>query len=259
MLEVRNIGFSYRGGERVLEDVSFSLEEGTVTCLLGPNGTGKTTLLKILLGLLKNDSGSVGWNGKDITSLGARERARIIGYVPQFSGLTFPYSVEEVVLMGRLSHLPAGGAPGKEDRKIVSAALSHLGLEHLSKKLFHQLSGGEKQMVIIARALAQQSKLLVMDEPTASLDYSNQVRALRVIRKLSDEGYTVLMTSHSPDQAFLVADNAVLMKDGRVFREGKPDEVVTSAALSSLYETQAAVCECTLNGDRSMKVCVPVL
>lgn len=259
MLEVRNIGFAYKNGPRVLEDISFTLEEGTTTCLLGPNGTGKTTLLKVLLGLLKNDRGTILWNGKDITALSQRERARIIAYVPQFSGLTFPYSAEEVVLMGRLSHLRAGGAPGEGDRRIVREALEHLGIEHLAKKLFHQLSGGEKQMVIIARALAQQSRLLVLDEPTASLDFANQVKAMKTIRKLSKEGYSVLMTSHSPDQAFLVADRAVLMKDGYVSSFGTPDEVVTTEALSSLYGTETQVAECGLNGDRSMKVCIPVL
>lgn len=259
MLKIDNISFSYKGGDKVLKDVSLELEDGTVTCLLGPNGTGKTTLLKVLLGFLKNESGSVKWDGMELTNLSARERARILAYVPQFSGLTFPYSVEEVVLMGRLAHLKAGGAPGRKDREIALSSLERLSLLSLKNKLFHQLSGGEKQMVLIARALSQQSKVLVMDEPTASLDFSNQVKTMKVIKNLGEEGYTVLMTSHSPDQAFLVADNVALLKDGSVFASGTPECVITSSTLSSLYGTETAVVECNINENREIKVCIPVL
>ena len=203
MLEAQGVGFHYHRGRIVLRDISFTLPAGRVMCLLGPNGTGKTTLLRCLLGLLRPDEGRFLWDGRDLSALTRRARARLMAYVPQSSALTFPYEVQEVVLMGRVAHLGLGNAPGREDRRKAALAMERLEIGHLRGHVFQHLSGGERQMVLMARALAQEARLLVLDEPTANLDFGNQVRALGTIRGLARQGYAVLMTSHSPDHAFL--------------------------------------------------------
>lgn len=260
MLKAQNIRFQYKTGKPVLQDVSFELKQGDVLCLLGPNGTGKTTLLRCLLGLTKPGGGNFFWNGEDMAPLSVRKRARLMAYVPQASALTFPYEVQEVVLMGRIAHLKAGSPPGKKDRDLAWEAMERMHISHLAHQLFQHLSGGEKQMVLMARALAQQAQLLVLDEPTASLDFSNQVRALQMIRELSNREFTVLMTSHFPDHAFLTANQVALMRDGTVFCCGSPDEVITGENLSRLYETQAAVFETSvISAGKQAKVCIPII
>ena len=260
MLQVQNVRFHYKPGKPVLEDISFSLERGEVLCLLGPNGTGKTTLLRCLLGLSKATGGSFFWDGEDLGSLPVRQRARIMAYVPQSSALTFPYEVREVVLMGRVAHLRAGGAPGSEDRQLAQKAMERMNIASLATNMFAQLSGGEKQLVLMARALAQQAQLLVLDEPTANLDFANQVRALQMIRDLSHQGFTVLMASHSPDHALLTANQVVLMRDGTVYKCGHPEDTITEESLSNLYKTHAMVFNTAVkSAGRNVKVCIPVI
>ena len=154
MLEAQGVGFHYHRGRIVLEDISFTLPAGRVMCLLGPNGTGKTTLLRCLLGLLRPDEGRFLWDGRDLSALTRRARARLMAYVPQSSALTFPYEVQEVVLMGRVAHLGLGNAPGREDRRKAALAMERLEIGHLRGHVFQHLSGGERQMVLMARALA---------------------------------------------------------------------------------------------------------
>lgn len=259
MLEARNVGFRYRGGRPVLRDVSFSLTPGRVMCLLGPNGTGKTTLLRCLLGLCRPDTGRFLWDGRDLSSMSRRGRARLMAYVPQSSALTFPYEVQEVVLMGRVAHLGLGNAPGREDRRKAASAMDRMEIGHLRGQVFQRLSGGERQMVLMARALAQEARLLVLDEPTANLDFSNQVRTLGTIRSLAQQGYAVLMTSHSPDHAFLTAHEALLLRNGTVYAHGAPDEVIDGPTLSELYGTPTVVSRAPVAGGGHVKVCIPVL
>ncbi|MCL2021168.1 MAG: ABC transporter ATP-binding protein [Betaproteobacteria bacterium] len=260
MLSVRNIGFHYRPEKEILKDVSFSLRKGEVLCLLGSNGTGKTTLLKCLLGLLRPSSGEAQLLGENLLGVSAKKRAKMISYVPQSSALNFPYTVQEAVMMGRLPHLGFGSSPTAKDHREVEATLEEMGITDLAQRYFQQLSGGEKQLVIIARALAQRASLLILDEPTSSLDFFNQARTLKLIKKLAQQGNTVLLTTHSPDQAFLIADQVVMIKNGSVFACGRSDEVITDDNLTGLYGLHAVVSSTSvISAGKNVKVCIPIL
>lgn len=262
MLVVENVSFSYKRKAQVLRDASFTLSQGDCLCLLGPNGTGKSTLLKCILNLEKASGGNISVDGNDITRLSAGQRAKLIAYVAQSSNMTFPYKVKEMVLMGRVTHFRFGSSASDTDVQIAEEALEKLGVGYLADEYFQELSGGQKQMVLVARALAQQSRYIVMDEPTANLDYSNQVKVLMAAKKLADEGYAVLMTSHFPDHAFLACNRAALMRDGVVMNCGQPEEVVTSENLTRLYEIPVCVTGAEIQlGEHysNAKVCIPVM
>lgn len=260
MLKVKNLSFHYNKGREILSDVSFEMNKNDVLCLLGSNGTGKTTLLRCLLALNKSNRGTIEINGKDITKEPPKKRAKYMAYVPQASNMAFPYLAKEIVLMGRIAHLGPGANPNSSDRKICKDVLENLGIDHLKEKVFNQMSGGERQMFLVARAMVQQAQILIMDEPTAALDYSNQVKILQVIKQLSEEGYSILMTSHYPDHAFLSCNKVMLMKEGKIIKMGKPEEVVTSQNLTRLYETSVYVTDVELcREDITTKVCVPIL
>jgi iron complex transport system ATP-binding protein len=262
MIEIKQLEFRYKHCLPILRNVSFHLERGECLCLLGPNGTGKTTLLKCLLNYLRPGNGNITLDGKEICRMSARERAAHLAYVSQSTQLTFPYSVDEVVLMGRVAHMRLGASVSEKDQKIATDVMEHLGISKMAKNNFQLLSGGERQMVLIARALAQQADYLIMDEPTAALDYSNQIKILNMIRKLANEGYGILMTTHLPDHAFLACSKAVLMRDGTVLDFGSPERVVTSENLTKLYHVPVCVTETVLKdteGETIQKVCVPIL
>lgn len=260
MLKVKNLAFSYGNNLDILKDVSLEVKAHDILCLLGPNGTGKTTLLRCLLNLTKPKSGEVLVLGRYIKSLTVKERAKSLAYVPQAVAMSFPYEVIDVVLMGRTAHLQKGKAPSKEDEKICLESLESLGITYLRNKYFNEISGGERQMVLVARAIAQKAKILIMDEPTANLDYGNQVRMLKVINLLASKGYAILMTSHFPDHAFLACNKVALLKDGSIFEVGKPDKVVTSENLTNLYGTPICVTSAEINqSKKTTKVCVPIM
>jgi len=205
-------------------------------------------------------AGTIKIDGTDIGKTNARKIAKYLAYVPQASSMAFPYEAEEIVLMGRIAHLSLGTSPTKKDREICYEAMESLGIAQLRTKLFNKMSGGERQMVLVARAMAQQAKILVMDEPTANLDYSNQVKILQIINHLSEQGYSILMTSHFPDHAFLACNRVILMRDGVIMASGIPDKVVTSNTLSTLYNTHVCVTEATLYPENTKtKVCIPVM
>ena len=258
MLSVDDVAFSYRANREILKGVTFSLGEGEILCLLGSNGAGKTTLLRCLLGFSKPQRGSVSVNGKGVAGLSVKERAHYMAYVPQTSTLAFPYLAEEVVMMGRVSHLASGAAHTASDHQAVRDAMERLQIGYLAGQRYQELSGGEKQMVLVARALAQEARVLVMDEPTANLDYHNQVKILSAIKHLSSQGLGILMTSHYPDHAFLACSKAALMKGGRIVSFGDPDEVVTSSSLTDLYDTPVHVVHADMGGV-AIKTCIPLL
>lgn len=259
VVEVRDVHFSYRTGPEILKGVSLSIESGSIVCLLGSNGTGKTTLLRALLGFTTPTSGEILVEGRPLASMKPRERAHYMAYVPQSSALAFPYLAKEVVLMGRVSHLSGGAAHSRHDWDVVAESMERLQISHLAERRYQELSGGEKQMVLVARALAQQAELLVMDEPTANLDYHNQVKILTAIKYLAEQGLAILMTSHYPDHAFLACTKVALMKGGHVVACGTPEDVVSTESLTDLYDTPVRVSWAELGRGVKVKTCIPIL
>jgi iron complex transport system ATP-binding protein len=227
---------SFRRAERlVLDSISFTLEAGRMLVLLGPNGAGKSTLVHCLLGLAAPDHGHVRALGDDLRSLARREIAKRIAYVPQAGHSAFAFSVEQMVLMGRSAHIEAAGSPSAEDRDIARHAMVDTGIDHLRKKAFTQISGGERQLALIARALAQDAPIIIMDEPTSSLDLGNQGRVLDLMRKLAASRKSVIMTTHLPDQAFNLKARVALLRDGRMIAEGPAEEICDLSSMRRLY------------------------
>ena len=233
-IQVETLSFSY-GGHPVLHQVSFAAEEGELLAVLGPNGVGKSTLFQCILGLHTKYQGRILLDGQDIRTLLPRQMAHRVAYIPQNHGQTFAYSVEEMVLMGTAHTVGSLSQPKEEQRCAAHQAMERLSIESLAHRDFCHLSGGEQQLVLIARALAQQARVLLMDEPTASLDYGNQTMVLSRVRALTQEGYTVLMSTHNPQHALFYADRVLALQNGRIAAFGKPDEVMDPELLERLY------------------------
>ncbi len=251
LIEMTNLSYGYTN-KRVLDDVSLTIEAGEVVALLGPNGSGKTTLLKLLLGLLTPQRGKVRFDGCDIASLSARQLARRVAYVPQVHRMAFGYRVLDVVLMGRMPHKGMFFTYSKKDEQIALAALERLSISHLKEQPYTEISGGERQLTLIARALTQGAEIFVMDEPVNGLDYGNQIRLLSRIGELAEAGYTFIKTTHYPDHALWVAHRVVMLQQGRILADGPAGQVVNHDNLLQLY--QARVDVCALRGG---VVCVP--
>ncbi|WP_211272906.1 ABC transporter ATP-binding protein [Methanobrevibacter arboriphilus] len=254
ILEIKNASFSYDNENNVFEDISFSISKGDVLCVLGPNGTGKTTLLKSLNGLNNLKSGEVILKGNPLNSLSFTEIAKVIGYIPQGHIPTFPFSVLDVILMGRSPYLGLTESPGEKDIKIAENVLKNLNILHMANREYTNLSGGEKQLVFLARVLAQEPDLLILDEPTSHLDFGNQIRFLEIIDNLSKKGLTILMSSHFPDHAFISSNKVAIMKDKHLIDFGTPENVITEKTLKFLYNIDLELLEISNN----RKICVPI-
>jgi iron complex transport system ATP-binding protein len=253
-LEAQGLGFGYPG-KPVGRDVDLALGAGDVLCLLGPNGSGKTTLFKTLLGLLPARAGEILIDGTPLRRLARVEIATRIAYVPQAHVAHFPYTVSDMVTMGRTAHLGPFARPGARDQTAALAALATLGIADLADADYTKISGGQRQLALIARALAQAAPLIVMDEPTASLDFGNQALVLREIRALAAQGYGIVLSTHDPDHAFACASAVALLHGGRLVATGTPAEVLSPARLEAVYGLPVAVER--LAGGHT--VCVPDL
>lgn len=256
-LEVKNVACGY-AAMTVISGISLEMASGESLCLLGPNGIGKTTFFKSILGLLKLQSGKILLDGEDIEKWSRRKRATKMGYVPQTHTPPFPFKVIEVVTMGRTAHLSFFSSPAKNDRKIAEDALNTLGIAHLQDRTYTQISGGERQLVLIARALAQKPEFLIMDEPTANLDFGNQIRVLNQIKRLVREGNIgVIMTTHFPNHAFYCGSKVAVLGKDNTFKVGTADEVITESYLKTIYGVEVQIINAG-EKDNEIKVCVPV-
>jgi len=242
ILSLEGVHFSYGEGDPVvLADLSLKIPAGKVTAILGPNGTGKTTMLHIMLGLLKPFQGMVTVAGSPHKSYSKRELSQMIGLVPQFESIPFNFSVMEYVLLGRSPYLNPFQLPGEMDLEITENALKEAGIGHLAEKPVTEISGGERQLVHISRVLTQQTKILLLDEPTAHLDLENQNRILTLLRKMATQGVTAVFTTHDPNAAIFAADHFVLMDQGNIAAEGELDQVINPENLSKIYNTPIRV------------------
>jgi ABC-type cobalamin/Fe3+-siderophores transport systems, ATPase components len=252
-LEVNDLYFSYRSLE-VLKGVSFSVSDGTLLCVLGKNGAGKSTLFRCILGLLKGYRGNVLIDGIQANRLSARELARCVSYIPQNHTVVFSFPVIDMVMMGTTARLGSFENPGKAERKIAESALDQMDISYLKKRIFSEISGGEQQLVLIARAIAQQTKILIMDEPCSNLDYGNQIRVMKSVKALAKQGYLVIQSTHNPEHVFLFADEALVMQDGKIGAKGPPGEILTEELLRQVYGIYVNLHEIP---ERNLKFCIP--
>jgi iron complex transport system ATP-binding protein len=253
-LAVEELSYGYPA-HVVGRHVSFTVGAGEVLCVLGRNGEGKSTLFKTVLGLLPPHAGAVRVDGEPVSGWSPRRRALTFGYVPQNGGGTFPFTVAELVLMGRTAHRSAFAAPSAGDRAAAGEAIAAPGIGHLADREWQRVSGGERQLALIARALAQEPRILVLDEPTASLDFGNQVRVLDAVGGLAEtRALSVLLSTHHPEQAFACADRVAVLAGGELLRIGPPAEVVTSETLRACYSVEVAVLPVA---DGRYRACVP--
>jgi len=240
LIEAQALSFGYPE-HLVGHEASLAIGAGDVMCLLGPNGCGKTTLFRTMLGLLPPQGGRVLIGSDDVGRLSRRDIARRVAYVPQAQAALFPYTALDLVLMGRVAHRGLFSAPTGEDIAIAQRALTDLGIGALAGRDVTRLSGGQRQLVIVARALAQAAPLIVMDEPTANLDFGNQVRVLSEIRRLAERGIGVVLSTHDPDHAFAVGTRVALMHQGTIVASGQPTAVLTAERLQEVYGVEVAV------------------
>ena len=255
-LSVENLSFGYPG-HVVGEEVSFFLDAGEVLCLLGPNGAGKTTLFKTILGLVAPLGGAVMADGSPIEQWSRQRLACLFGYVPQAQLGFFPFTIREVVLMGRTARMGLFSTPSAADLATAEQLLWFLGLNHLADRPYTEVSGGERQLALVARALAQEPQVLVMDEPTASLDFGNQVRVLSEIKMLAQRGIAVILSTHDPDQAFLCAQRVAILHQGHLAHVGAPRDVITPTILKAVYGVEVEIREVESGTGEKHSICLP--
>jgi iron complex transport system ATP-binding protein len=253
-LEVQGATFAYPGSSGpalIFEDVSFGVKNSEIFCILGPNGAGKSTLLKCMANMLALKRGRITYDGTDVLAHSRRELAKIVAYLPQDHMPAFPFPVLDVVTMGRTAHIGRFASPRSKDVAIALKNMEFLRISHLAEKRYTNVSGGERQLVMLAAALTQEPAFLLLDEPTSHLDFGNRHRLLNLLRSLKNMGVGVVMTSHFPDHALAAADKVAAFKSGAIMCAGTPEEVITAANMSALYDIQVDVMD-----TRRGKVCV---
>ena len=244
MLDIRQAVCGYRSGRKtkiVINGLNMRVDHGEIMCVLGKNGAGKTTLFRTILGSLPLISGRIEIDQMNMADMSRVQIARRIAYVPQSHVPPFPFTVRQVVEMGRVSHMRIYQTPSRHDREAAEKALSVMGIQDLSERTYTEISGGERQLVLIARAIAQEADYLIMDEPSASLDFGNQVRVMELIKKLASDGHGVIMTTHYPDQVFMADSSCTVIQDRDHILSGKAEDILTSDLIKDLYGIEASV------------------
>lgn len=252
-LKIENLKFAY-GSHEVLRGVSFETVPGEFISVLGPNGVGKSTLFRCMLGLQTPSSGTVTVGGRDVADMTPAQLARAMAYIPQSHNPVFNFSILDMVLMGTTAQLGRFASPGKAQVKMADAALERMGISHLRDRGFSHISGGERQLVLLARAIAQQARILIMDEPSANLDFGNKIRVMKTVKGLTDDGYTIIQSTHDPDQAYLYSDKILALHAGQVLAFGTPADVMTNDLISRLYNVDVELCSMH---DDAVRVCIP--
>ena len=241
ILLIDGVDFSYRR-KRVLNNISFSVKTGEICGFLGPNGSGKTTLLKCINRILNNEAGSIRIHGREIVKLSRGEIAKLIAAVPQELHIVFPFTVMQIVLMGGSGRFGLSGIPGKKDCLNAMEVLEELNAEHLAEQKYNELSGGEKQVALIARALFQKTEILLLDEPISHLDFRRQYVIMELIKRITkDRNLTTLITLHDPNTAGRYCDRLIMLNEGRIFHQGPRDEIFHAGALESIYEMRIRI------------------
>lgn len=253
-VKITDLHFAYAQAE-VLHAVNTEMTDGSLVCILGKNGAGKSTLFRCMMNMLNNYSGEVFIDGQNIRSYSPTALASKIAYVPQMSESMYQYTVEQMVLMGTTATIPFWGTPGEKQQQMMEEALALLRISHLQKRSYRALSGGEQRMVLIARAVAQCAKIIIMDEPCSNLDYGNQIRIMELSKELVRKGYLVIQATHNPDHALLYADVVMVIQDGIIPYQGPPDEVLTTERLSALYDVPISL---ETIERLNKKICIPV-
>ncbi len=252
-------GVHYRYPEAdILTDISFALPYGQLVSVLGANGVGKSTLFRCILGLSKEYQGNIFFGDAEVRTLNNKQIAQQVAYIPQSHYLSFQYSVFDMILMGTTSGLSLTGSPGKAEHARAQAAIDLVGIQWLQARTFQKISGGEQQLVLLARAIAQNAKIIIMDEPTANLDYGNQIKVLNCMRKLASEGYLIVQSTHNPEQAYLFSDRILAFAEGKLLANGKPCDILTSETVNCMYSEgsgQRFAVE-SLHDDK-VRVCIP--
>lgn len=255
-INVTDAHYAYENKKEVLRGISFLLHAGKILSILGPNGCGKTTLLKCINNIYNLRKGSIFLDNKNISDYKIDELAKKIAYIPQFHHPVFPYKVIDIVLMGRNPYIPFYSSPNKFDIATAYQSLEELGVQYLAEKRYSELSGGERQLIFFARILTQRAELLLLDEPASHLDLCNQIKILDIIKKLSSREMTVIMSTHTPDQALMVSDDCMLMKEGRLFVYGSPNNVINEKNIKQVFGVNSIIIDrCSAIKRR---VCVPL-
>ncbi|MHB8962842.1 MAG: ABC transporter ATP-binding protein [Saccharofermentanales bacterium] len=239
-IQVSGLCFAYDKA-KILNNLSFETVDGEMVFLLGPNGAGKTTLFRCLLGQLRPSAGEITIAGRPLSSYSPSALAKRVAYIPQSEAPVYNYSVLQMAVMGRTTHLSALASPSRSDYLLTMDMLDKLGIAHLAHRGIQEISGGEHQLMLIARALVQQADILVMDEPASSLDYGNQLRIQMQLKDLSREGRLILQSSHNPQHAMLFADKVIALLGGNVISFGMPGDVITEDLLQKLYNIHVSI------------------
>ncbi|MBR3359074.1 MAG: ABC transporter ATP-binding protein [Solobacterium sp.] len=257
-LSAEHLCFSFEHEETVLNDISFTAEEGKITAILGPNGAGKTTLLRCMLGFLRPQSGTVRIGDKALEEITGKQLRRMSAYVPQAKNSAFAYTVEETVLLGRNPYLSLFAGPSKEDVRIAEEAMKDCGVYDLKDKRTDAISGGELQLVLIARALCQQPRILILDEPETGLDFRNQLLVLELLESLSrNKGLTIVFNTHYPDHALRIADTVILLKEDGTCLYGKSSDILKEEILQDVFDVNIHTITETIHG-KTYSAMIPV-